>query len=64
MKRKPLAIAILLLAAAGWAAYDRYVPGRTPAGQPPLADLDPASFEAQFRAASGEMRLLVLLSPT
>ncbi len=64
MKRKPLAIAILLLAVAAWAAYYRYVPGRTPAGQPPLADLDPASFDQQFHAASGDMRLLVLLSPT
>jgi len=64
MKRKPLAIAILLLAVAAWAAYYRYVPGRTPAGQPPLADLESASFDQQFRAASGDMRLLVLLSPT
>lgn len=64
MKRKPLLTAILLLAFAGWAAYTRYVPGHTPAGQPALADLDPASFEAQFRAASADMRVLVLLSPT
>jgi len=64
MKRKPLAIAILLLAVAAWAAYYRYVPGRTPAGQPLLADLESASFDEQFRAASGDMRLLVLLSPT
>jgi hypothetical protein len=64
MKRKPLVIAILLLAVAGWAVYSRYVPGRTPPGQPALADLDAASFEQQFRAASGDMRLLVLLSPT
>lgn len=64
MKRKPLVIAILLLALAAWAAYFRYVPGHTPAGQPELADLDPASFDEQFHAASAGMRVLVLLSPT
>jgi hypothetical protein len=64
MKHKRLVIAILLLALAGWAAYSRYVPGRTPPGQPPLAKLDPMSFEEQFRAASADMRVLVLVSPT
>jgi hypothetical protein len=64
MKREPLVIAILLLALAGWVVYDPYVPGRTPPGQPALADLDTASFDERFRAASADMRVLVLLSPT
>jgi hypothetical protein len=38
--------------------------GHAPAGQPPLARFDQAGFDQQFRAASGEARLLVLLSPT
>lgn len=63
MKRKTIVLAALFVALAG-AAYYRYVPGRTPAGQPPLENLDPASFEQQFRAAAGQTRVLVMLSPT
>jgi len=65
MKRKPIIIIAAVLAVlAGGSAYYRYFPGRTPAGQPPVARLDPASFDQQFRAASGDTRVLVLLSPT
>ena len=35
----------------------------TPPGQPPLANLDIASFKQQFNAAPG-VRVLLLLSPT
>jgi hypothetical protein len=65
VKRKPIIIIAAVLAVlAGGAAYYRYFPGRTPAGQPPVARLDPASFDWQFRAASADTRVLALLSPT
>jgi hypothetical protein len=64
MKRKAIIIAVVLAALAGGAAYYRYIPGRTPAGQPPVARLDPSSFDQQFRAASADTRVLALLSPT
>jgi len=63
MKIKAAIIAIVL-ALAGALAYYRFMPGHTPAGQPPLADLDPGSFERQFRAAASGTRILVMLSPT
>jgi hypothetical protein len=63
MNRKTSILALVLLALAG-AAYYRYVPGRTPEGQPPLAYLDAASVEQQLRGASGQTRVLVMLSPT
>ena len=56
-----LIAAILALAAA---VYYANAGGHTPAGQPPLARFDQAGFDRQFRAAFGEARLLVLLSPT
>jgi hypothetical protein len=46
------------------AVYFANAGGYTPAGQPPLARFDQASFDQQFHAAFGEARLLVLLSPT
>ncbi|HXI38520.1 MAG TPA: hypothetical protein VNH83_01010 [Bryobacteraceae bacterium] len=63
MKRK-LVFAAVALALFGIAAYYRYVPGQAPTGQPPLANLDQASFEQQFRAAVAGPRVLVLVSPT
>ena len=57
-------ILIAVIAALGGLAYYAYFPGRTPAGQPPLANFVQAGFDGQFHAASGEARLLVLLSPT
>jgi hypothetical protein len=39
----------------------------SPAGQPPLASLDAASLEmlrADFNRAAGDLRIIVLLSPT
>jgi len=59
-----VAVLAIVLALAGTLAYHRFIPGHTPAGQPPLADLDPRSFEQQFRAAASGTRILVMLSPT
>jgi hypothetical protein len=59
-----VAILTIVLALAGAFAYYRFIPGRTPAGQPPLANLDPTNFQQQFRAADPGPRLLVMLSPT
>jgi hypothetical protein len=53
---------VIALLAAG--AYYAFVPGHTPAGQPPLAKFERTAFDQQFRAAVTETRLLVLLSPT
>ncbi len=64
MKRRSMIAGLVVLALAGAAAYYRCVPGQAPAGQPPLANLDLASFEQQFRAAAPGPRVLVLLSPT
>ena len=54
-------VAVLGLAAA---VYFANAGGQTPAGQPPLARFEQASFDQQFSAAFGEARLVALLSPT
>jgi len=64
MKRKLIVTVVVILVLLGVAAYYRYTPGQAPAGQPPLANLDQASFKQQFRAAAAGPRVLVLLSPT
>ena len=49
------------------AAYLRYAPRRTPAGQPDLQVLakeDVKPFAAAFDAASDSIRIVALLSPT
>ena len=46
------------------AVYFANTGGHTPAGQPPLARFDQASFDREIQGAFGEARLLVLLSPT
>jgi hypothetical protein len=66
--KKRLSIVTLLLTIAllalGWYFYG----GSTvPAGQPPLVALTSANFDqlrAAFNAASGEVRIVLLLSPT
>ena len=63
MKRRSIVVSVVL-ALLGAAAYYRYAPGQAPAGQSPLANLDQASFEQQFRAAAAGPRVLVLLSPS
>jgi len=64
VRKKLLVILAIFIALACAAAYYAYVPGRVPNGQAPVARLDPTAFESQFRAASNETRLLVMLSPT
>jgi hypothetical protein len=44
-----------------------YAGHATPAGQPPLSELRPANFTVikdAFNAATGDARVLILLSPT
>lgn len=56
-----VAVALVCLAWLEWA------PRRTPAGQPPLTILKPDSlpaFRAAFNASAGEVRILLMLSPT
>jgi hypothetical protein len=67
MKKRLSIVALLLiigLLALGWYFYG----GSTvPAGQPPLLSLTPANFDQlreAFNAASGEVRIVLLLSPT
>jgi hypothetical protein len=67
MRRRLVFFAVLLAAIA--AAFVWYLRGerRVPAGQPPLAVLDAASFEtlrADFNAHADQVRIVVLLSPT
>ena len=58
------AVLVAILAALAWMQYGTR---EAPAGQPPLAYLDSSSLEtlkADFNRASGETRIIVLLSPT
>ena len=73
MSRRALLRGVLaaLLAAvavcAGAFAWLKLAPRRTPAGQPPLAILGSGSLESfrdAFNAGEGQVRLLVMLSPT
>ena len=66
MKPKYIVGAVLaaLLLAAGIYLYGG---GETPSGQPPLRSLaaqNVAEIKNEFNAAKGEVRLLLLLSPT
>jgi len=57
-------IAIVALLAASWRFYRG---GVVPKGQPPLVSLTSISFDqlrTAFNAASGEVRIVLLLSPT
>ena len=60
MKRLNL---ILILAAFAYTGCYRLSSHDTPSGQPPLANMNLASFKQLFNAAPGT-RLLLLLSPT
>lgn len=67
MKRFLTILAVLapvVLLALGWYFYSG---AKVPAGQPPLASLTSANFDqfrTAFNAASGEVRIVLLLSPT
>jgi hypothetical protein len=57
-------IAIAGLLALGWHFYGT---ARVPPGQPPLSSLTLTNFDqlrTAFNAASGEVRIVLLLSPT
>jgi len=60
----PIVMLIVVLAAYAWL---QYAPRAVPAGQPPLEKLQAGSLDAvkdAFNAGVGEVRLLVMLSPT
>ena len=54
------------IAAAGLAAalYYYYGGHQTPEGQPPLASFSLPSFQEAFNAASGDVRVVLMFSPT
>lgn len=66
-KRRVLWIAIAIVAfgiALGWYLYG---PRTVPPGQPQLATLHPAAldgFREEFNRAAGQVRVVILLSPT
>jgi hypothetical protein len=66
--KKFLSILAVLAAAMLIAVGYHYYGGATiPRGQPPLVSLTPTNFgqlRAAFNAASGEVRVVLLLSPT
>ncbi len=55
------------VAALGGAIFYYYGGHQAPEGQPPLADLSPAnfaSFQDAFNKADGEVRVVLMFSPT
>jgi hypothetical protein len=65
-RRRALALTVLiaLVAAFGWWRFGTRI---VPAGQPPLETIDAASMTAlreDFNRASGDVRIIALLSPT
>jgi hypothetical protein len=59
-----LAVVFVGLLALGWHFYGGE---KVPAGQPPLVSLTPNNFEqlrTAFNRASGDVRVVLLLSPT
>jgi len=67
MKKRLSILAVLVLAgllALGWHLYGG---AKVPVGQPALASLTSTNFDqlrTAFNAASGEVRIVLLLSPT
>ena len=69
MNRRKLLLVLVILAVIGCGGFMwlRFGTHDTPAGQLPLATLDPgslATLKAEFNAAAGETRMILLLSPT
>jgi hypothetical protein len=66
--KKGLSILLVLVAVGLLAlAWHLNSGAKVPAGQPPLASLTSANFDqfrAAFNAGSGEVRIVLLLSPT
>ena len=63
MRRKLIPAAILVAALIGVYVYLRGG-GRTPLGQSPLQALNLSDIRTAFNKASGDVRVLLLLSPT
>jgi len=66
MKRKRIAWGAALFILAALLAYS-FSGGRVPRGQPdlqPLTSRDLPQIKSQFNAAQGDVRILLLLSPT
>ncbi len=64
--RGRLVLAVFVISAA-LVGQRQFATHNTPHGQPPLVDLSGGSLESirsEFNAASGDVRLIVLLSPT
>ena len=68
MTRQRIALLIIVPAVILLLALVLYFGGpKTPANQPPLADLNSqslAAFQGQFNLASDQVRIILLLSPT
>jgi hypothetical protein len=67
MTKRLSIIAVLIFVALMTLGWHFYGGAAVPAGQPPLVSLTPANFDqlrAAFNAASGEVRIVLLLSPT
>ena len=63
-RRALLIVVVVALSAYGWSRFGTH---NTPAGQLPLTYLDASSLgalKADFNSATGETRIIVLLSPT
>ena len=64
MKRLSVAAAFLALLLTGAVVWTR-LPARTPAGQPPLAELSTSeAVRSEFNRLAGKTRVIILLSPT
>ena len=64
--RKTIQLAVVFALVAGFAWW-RFGTRNVPAGQPPLVTLDTSSLAAlreDFNRASGDVRIIILLSPT
>jgi hypothetical protein len=67
MKRNLLLVLVAVVAVAGLWLYQNYAPRHAPAGQPTLVSLNADTFDQfvrSFNAASDQVRVLVMLSPT
>jgi hypothetical protein len=67
MKKRLSILAVLVTVGLLTLAWHFYGGAKVPAGQPPLASLTSANFgqfRTAFNAASGEVRIVLLLSPT
>jgi hypothetical protein len=67
MKTPLCIIAVLVIVGLQSLGWHFYGGQKVPAGQPPLVSLKSSNFDqlrAAFNAASGEVRIVLLLSPT